>query len=231
MGGRLGGGSVKRMKKLDQKQNAKKDVISCGCHACTRKISMVYERNNPAACTRCTRYKRELRSRSGRDDDNDDDDDDEDSERGEPERVIFRRIADTRAVSATYQIRLVGGNTDNEGRLEIRKNSGPWGMVCDDSWTFENAFVACKMLGYRQDVMACVCLCVCDNWWRSKVICSQHAQLKTVKRSRCLDWVGKSLLCSERITRALSCYFERLQFTTWKALRALILKVIFTSIV
>ncbi|XP_022110410.1 deleted in malignant brain tumors 1 protein-like [Acanthaster planci] len=43
--------------------------------------------------------------------------------------------------------RLMGGNSLNEGRLEIFLNS-QWGTVCDDSWGIEDARVACRQLGF-----------------------------------------------------------------------------------
>ena len=44
-------------------------------------------------------------------------------------------------------MRLVGGKSPNEGRVEICLN-GQWGTVCDDSWGSVDAQVACRQLGY-----------------------------------------------------------------------------------
>ena len=44
-------------------------------------------------------------------------------------------------------VRLAGGLTRYEGRLEVLYN-GTWGTVCDDTFNDVAAQVACYMLGY-----------------------------------------------------------------------------------
>ena len=51
------------------------------------------------------------------------------------------------APCTTGQLRLAGGNIQNEGRVEICMNSA-WGTVCDGSWGSADATVVCKQLGY-----------------------------------------------------------------------------------
>ncbi|KAM4708323.1 lysyl oxidase homolog 3 isoform 2-T2 [Discoglossus pictus] len=56
-------------------------------------------------------------------------------------------------------IRIVGGRTDFEGRVEVKLGSS-WGYLCSDGWTTKEAMVACRQLGLGYSLHA-----VTETWY------------------------------------------------------------------
>ena len=54
---------------------------------------------------------------------------------------------DTPVTTPATNVRLQGGNSYSQGRLEVFTNS-QWGTVCDDYWSKRAADVACRSLGF-----------------------------------------------------------------------------------
>ena len=54
-------------------------------------------------------------------------------------------------MTVDYSLRLVDGlSSGGHDYLEILDQGGAWRRVCWDSWSQDNAMVACRQLGYQQ---------------------------------------------------------------------------------
>ncbi|XP_076443253.1 uncharacterized protein LOC143281873 isoform X2 [Babylonia areolata] len=51
-----------------------------------------------------------------------------------------------RCLEDNFQLRLVGGSNDREGRVEVRLDDGDWGNICDDGFGARDATVVCRQL-------------------------------------------------------------------------------------
>lgn len=67
---------------------------------------------------------------------------------GAPAADIFLLLM--HAACNDFDLRLVGGTNEREGRLEVCLNT-VWGTVCDDLFTASAASVVCSQLGYSRE--------------------------------------------------------------------------------
>jgi len=55
---------------------------------------------------------------------------------------------------AAVEVRLMGGKTAHDGRVEVRKNNVQWSTICNKYWDLLDAYVVCRMLNYLKAVSA-----------------------------------------------------------------------------
>ena len=52
---------------------------------------------------------------------------------------------------------LDGSNILSAGIVEVQNEIGQWGVICDDGWDDDDAFVLCSCLGYQEYVQFRIC--------------------------------------------------------------------------
>ncbi|KAL3267568.1 hypothetical protein HHI36_011686 [Cryptolaemus montrouzieri] len=70
-----------------------------------------------------------------------------DNETVNPELENLEFVTEIMTVEAKGPIRLLGGNTETMGRLQVKINN-EWGTVCNYGWTQANAALVCQQLGF-----------------------------------------------------------------------------------
>ena len=63
----------------------------------------------------------------------------------------------TQSMCIDGDVRLVGGYSSYEGRVEVCINQA-WGTVCDNSWNSNDANVVCGQLGFLQKGILAYCI-------------------------------------------------------------------------
>ena len=104
------------------------------------------------------------------------------------------------------QIHLRGGSTSRSGRVEICVD-GTWGTVCDDGWSYNDARVACRQLGFPtigtikmlvyKYAISGECLHLQELWWKLMPIMGGAV---VILCSLMLDALERSEICSAVLT-------------------------------
>ena len=70
-------------------------------------------------------------------------------------------------------VRLVGGSSYNEGRVEVYYHDR-WGTVCNDGWDEEDANIVCRQLGFESSELADFGLAAKNEILLENVMCSSN---------------------------------------------------------
>ena len=74
-------------------------------------------------------------------------------------------LLDNAATCTESQLRLAGGSTSYEGRVEVCSSSGAWSTVCGIFWDVNDATVVCRQLGFSARGTYRVCILKYSAFW------------------------------------------------------------------
>ena len=66
---------------------------------------------------------------------------------------LLKHLILTFSVCEEGALRLVGGVSPYEGRVEVCGSDGQWGTVCDDGWSLANTRVVCRQLNFTSSAI------------------------------------------------------------------------------
>ncbi|XP_058860202.1 lysyl oxidase homolog 3B-like isoform X3 [Acipenser ruthenus] len=78
---------------------------------------------------------------------------------GTKEAMVVCRQLGLGFANQGLQVRIVGGRTTYEGRVEFKKGS-KWGIICSEGWTTKEAMVVCRQLGLGYSLHA-----ITETWY------------------------------------------------------------------
>ena len=106
-------------------------------------------------------------------------------------------------LNLVHQVRLVGGNGVNTGRVEVYYNN-TWGTVCDDGWNLNDAAVVCRQLGFPGAISSSCCAAFGQGTgpiWLDDVRCTgSETSLSSCShrgwgRHRCAHYEDAGVIC------------------------------------
>ena len=100
-----------------------------------------------------------------------------------------------------YVVRLVGGGSPNEGRIEVYY-SGEWGTVCSNGWDDSDSALVCSQLGFKSSTISKQYMPGTGRIFLDNVICSSNDSVL----AQCGHYgVGITINCDHSKDVAIKC--------------------------